>query len=82
MIDRLSLANALADANTDRPNAECIGTVIVRAIRNNAGAAPDLDQREPRIACASESTGIAEEQAPRIAAVITELIRLRHPAHG
>jgi hypothetical protein len=54
----------------------------VRAIRDSAGAAPDLDQREPCIAHAFESAGIAEGQARRIAAVITEWIRLRHPAHG
>ena len=82
MIDRLSLANALADANIDRQNAERIATVIVRAICNSAGAAPDLDQRETRIARAFESAGITEQQAGRIAAVIIELIRLRHPAHG
>jgi LDH2 family malate/lactate/ureidoglycolate dehydrogenase len=82
MTDRLSLTDALTDANIDRQNAECIATVIFRAIRNSAGAAPDLDQREPRIARAFESAGIAEEQARRIAAVIIELIRLRHPAHA
>jgi hypothetical protein len=47
MTDRLSLTNALADANIDRQNAERIATIIVRAIRNSAGAAPDFDQREP-----------------------------------
>jgi hypothetical protein len=50
MTDRLSLTNALADANIDRQNAERIATVIVRAIRNSAAAAPDFEQREPRIA--------------------------------
>jgi hypothetical protein len=39
MTDRLALTNALADANIDRQNAEHIATVIVRAIRNSAGAA-------------------------------------------
>jgi hypothetical protein len=39
MTDRLSLTNALADANIDCQNAERIATVNVRAIRNSAGAA-------------------------------------------
>jgi hypothetical protein len=82
LTDRLSLTNALADANIDRQKAERIATIIVGGIRNSAGAAPDLEQREPRIARAFERAGIAEPQARRIAAVIVELVRLRHPAHG
>jgi LDH2 family malate/lactate/ureidoglycolate dehydrogenase len=49
---------------------------------NGAGAAPDFEQREPRIARAFEDAGIAEEQARRIASVIIELVRANHPAHG
>jgi LDH2 family malate/lactate/ureidoglycolate dehydrogenase len=48
----------------------------------SAGVAPDLEQRKPRIARAFEHAAIAEQQARRIAAMIIELVRLRHPAHG
>ncbi len=81
MSDRLSLTNALADADIDRQKAERIATVIVRAIRHSAGAAPDLENRQERLARAWMSAGIAEEQARHIAAEIVDLVRQRHPAH-
>lgn len=80
MSDRLSLTNALAEANIDREKAERIATIIVRAIRRSAGAAPDLETRQERLARAWMSGGIAEEQARHIAAEIVELVRQRHPA--
>lgn len=50
MTDRLSLTNALADADIDRQKAEHIATIIVKAIRRSAGAAPDLEDRQERLA--------------------------------
>ena len=42
MTDRLSLANALADAKIDRPVAERIATEIFDAIHGNVGTKGDL----------------------------------------
>jgi hypothetical protein len=80
MTDRLSLTNALADANIERQKAERIATIIVNAIRRSAGAAPDLQNRQERLARAWMSAGIAEEQARHIAAEIVDLVRERHPS--
>ncbi len=44
MTDRLSLANALADAKIDRPIAERIATEIFDAIHDNVATKTDLDQ--------------------------------------
>jgi hypothetical protein len=44
MTDRLSLANALADAKIDRPAAERIATEILDAIHDNVATKSDLDQ--------------------------------------
>ena len=42
MTDRLSLTNALADADIDRAKAERIATEIFDAIRNNVATKQDL----------------------------------------
>ena len=42
MTDRLSLANALADAKIDRPAAERIATEIFDAIHDNVATKQDL----------------------------------------
>ncbi len=44
MTDRLSLANALADAKIDRPAAERIATEIFDAIHDNVATKSDLDR--------------------------------------
>ncbi len=44
MTDRLSLANALAEAKIDRPAAERIATEIFDAIHDNVATKTDLDQ--------------------------------------
>ena len=44
MTDRLSLANALADAKIDRPAAERIATEIFDAIHDNVATKADLQQ--------------------------------------
>jgi hypothetical protein len=79
MTDRLSLTNALADANIDRQKAERIATILVREIHRSVGAAPDLETRQERLVRAWMSGGIAEEQARHIAAQIVELVKQRHP---
>jgi hypothetical protein len=46
MTDRLSLANALADANIDRQKAERIATEIFDAIHDNVATKADLRELE------------------------------------
>jgi hypothetical protein len=49
MTDRLSLTNALADANIDRPKAERIATVIFDAIHDNVATKQDLQALEAKL---------------------------------
>ncbi len=49
MTDRLSLANALADAKIDRPAAERIATEIFDAIHDNVATKSDLRELELRL---------------------------------
>src|SRR5436309_15255500 len=46
MTDRLSLANALADAKIDRPAAERIATEIFDAIQGNVATKSDMERLE------------------------------------
>jgi hypothetical protein len=46
MTDRLSLANALADAKIDRTAAERIATEILHAIHDNVATKSDLERLE------------------------------------
>jgi transcriptional regulator NrdR family protein len=49
MTDRLSLTNALVDANIDRLKAERIATEIFDAIHDNVATKADLQQLEQRM---------------------------------
>src|SRR5215831_13997747 len=49
LTDRLSLANALADANIDRQKAERIATEIFDAIHDNVATKADLRDLEQRL---------------------------------
>ena len=49
LTDRLSLTNALADANIDRQKAERIATEIFDAIHDNVATKADLDRLEHRL---------------------------------
>jgi hypothetical protein len=49
LTDRLSLTNALADANIDRQKAERIATEIFDAIHDNVATKADLQQLEQRM---------------------------------
>jgi hypothetical protein len=49
MTDRLSLTNALADANIDRPKAERIATEIFDAIHDNVATKQDLQALEAKL---------------------------------
>jgi transcriptional regulator NrdR family protein len=49
MADRLSLTNALADADIDRLKAERIATEIFDAIHDNVATKADLQQLEQRM---------------------------------
>ena len=49
MTDRLSLTNALADANIERPKAERIATEIFDAITGNVATKSDLQALEQRL---------------------------------
>src|SRR5436309_6550439 len=46
MTDRLSLANALADAKIDRPAAERIATEIFDAVQGNVATKSDVERLE------------------------------------
>jgi hypothetical protein len=49
LTDRLSLANALADANIDRKAAERIATEIFDAIHDNVATKQDLQALEAKL---------------------------------
>src|SRR5262245_23895742 len=49
MTDRLSLTNALADADIDRPKAERIATEIFDAIHDNVATRADLRELQLRL---------------------------------
>lgn len=49
MTDRLSLANAFADAKIDRPAAERLATEIFDAIHDNVATKSDLRELELRL---------------------------------
>ncbi|HTV45711.1 MAG TPA: hypothetical protein VMF05_10375 [Stellaceae bacterium] len=49
MTDRLSLTNALADANIDRQKAERIAPEVFDAIHENVATKTDIDRLETRI---------------------------------
>src|SRR5437899_8362934 len=49
MTDRLSLTNALADANIDRQKAERIATEIFDAIHDNVATKSDIDRLGTRV---------------------------------
>jgi hypothetical protein len=49
MTDRLSLTNALADANIDRQKAERIATEIFDAIHDNVATKQDLQALEAKL---------------------------------
>jgi len=49
LTDRLSLTNALADANIDRQKAERIATEIFDAIHDNVATKQDLQRLEQRM---------------------------------
>ena len=49
MTDRLSLTNALADANIDRAKAERIATEIFDAIHDNVATKQDLQALEAKL---------------------------------
>ncbi len=49
MTDRLSLSNALADANIDRKAAERIATEIFDAIHDNVATKQDLQALEAKL---------------------------------
>ena len=49
MTDRLSLTNALADANIDRQKAERIATEIFDAIHDNVATKQDLQALEGKL---------------------------------
>jgi hypothetical protein len=67
MTDRLSLTNALADANIDRKAAERIATEIFDAIRENVATKADLSELR------TELKADIAELGNRIALLRTEL---------
>ena len=74
MTDRLSLTNALADANIDRQKAERIATEIFDAIHDNVATRQDLEHTEGALKI--EISALRVELKADITAVRTELSAL------
>lgn len=75
MTDRLSLANALADAKIDRPVAERIATEIFDAIRENVATKQDLLELKHELTVRFASVMVV------LTGVILAAIRYLPPAH-
>ncbi|HEX6443096.1 MAG TPA: hypothetical protein VF007_12975 [Stellaceae bacterium] len=75
MTDRLSLANALADAKIDRPVAERIATEIFDAIRENVATKQDLLELKHELTLRFASVMVV------LTGVILAAIRYLPPAH-
>jgi len=71
MTDRLSLANALADAKIDRPAAERIATEIFDAIHDNVATKGDV--QAARTELKADIAALKAELKDDIAAVKTDL---------
>jgi hypothetical protein len=71
MTDRLSLANALAEAKIDRPAAERIATEILNAIHDNVATKGDL--QAVRTELKADIAAVKAELKADIAAVKAEL---------
>ncbi len=80
--DRLSLANALADANIDRNAAERIATEIFDAIHDNVATKTDLRELELRLEARIDR--VVVRLGTLIVAVATVLFAALHywPPHG
>jgi hypothetical protein len=74
MTDRLSLTNALADANIERQKAERIATQIFDAIHGNAASKQDLQHTEA--ALKADIAAVRGELKAEITAVRAELSAL------
>ena len=83
MNDRLSLANALADAKIDRPVAERIATEIFDAIHDSVATKADLERLEAGVKTDLQATR-ADLQATRselkadIAALRADMALIEH----
>ncbi|MBV8888205.1 MAG: DUF1640 domain-containing protein [Alphaproteobacteria bacterium] len=75
MADRLSLANALAEARIDRPAAERIATEIIEAIHENVARKSDLDATRNELK--ADIAAVRTELKADIAAVRAELQAVR-----
>lgn len=73
MTDRLSLTNALADANIDRQKAERIATEIFDAIHDNVATKADLQQLKVEL-----STDLQQVKVELTAAFETRVAQLEH----
>ena len=67
MTDRLSLANALADAKIDRPAAERIATEIFDAIHDNVATNADLQATHAELK--NDIAGLEQRMLVRFAAL-------------
>lgn len=79
MTDRLSLANALAEANIDRPAAERIATEIFDAIRDNVASKQDL--REALAALEHRLSVRFASVMVLLTGIVLAAIRYLPPAH-
>jgi hypothetical protein len=82
MTDRLSLANAFADAKIDRPAAERIATEIFDAIHDNVATKSDLRKLELRLKAEIDRVVIRlGALVVAVTGVILAAIRYLPPAH-
>jgi hypothetical protein len=73
--DRLSLANALADAHIERPAAERIATEIFDAIHDSVATKSDLQMLEARLN--ANTAALRGELQSAVAALRSEMAQLR-----
>ena len=82
MTDRLSLANALADANIDRSTAERIATEFFDAIHDNVATKSDLSELELRLKADIDRVVIRlGALVSALTGVVLAAIRYLPPAH-
>ena len=72
MTDRLSLTNALADANIDRQKAERIATEIYDAIHDNVATKADLERVEA--ALKADIAAVRADLSHRIDTMVVRLV--------
>ena len=76
MTDRLSLTNALADANIDRQKAERIATEIFDAIHDNVATKQDLQALQRMLFASPRSRARIDRVVVRLGSLMVVLLGL------